>query len=803
MVRPRLQARNGKLWITYNTAANWEAHRLTHRSYQCPLCRRGCVCMQAPRSDKQSEKHKCDFIAQGGLPKLLKSYTVPIVDDTRGKENAFYEAVIKMMAKCNMSFRAIRSDSFRDFVEAMQRIFGPGGEQYRDIIPSLSYETVVSRLQTIALEKQNSMINCLRGQTVTIMLDGGMPSGEPLTAVTILPHNSTGHAYFFNLEPACSTAEDYRSLAIRLQKEMEKYDISVVSYCTDGLYSQKSALTKSPLPVHSNFPINTFWIYCCNHLTNLVLVHSIKENIFLKEATDRIISFSAEVRRSKSKLKAICPSYSPTRWLSLGDISRYIVNYRDEISAQHLLTYPELATVALFHCIIEPLHTMQLLLEQSTTRLGNVFQIILNACFTYSLILNNPNLQTQHVTAIRVILTWIYDYFLSSDRGNLIGLAFFLTPSGLVTFHKTKFLFQEMCQHFENLSHLKIEPLPHPIQDIISLTKSLQPEPQLKTSFIQDCLLQLEQDHPASASPSVVELTEDRYSTYYQIQNSCTKARHFVFEQMKVTDELTKKAKEGIQYAEQTEKQVPAAIAPQQAESGTSPGHTSSSIPSTVPSYIEEDDEDNDLLGLLDATMKSANDEFKSSKETSERSSSIITRSAKLAGSNGELITIDDDDDDVIIIEPPEVKERRLRNKLLCHPPAQSKQEEMEMIDALFKLISADWESRLTTALNSLIQEVMPTIRPQTATKITAEFDRLLHPSQRLFVLSDATAFYKQRSLINEPGCILSYMALNLIRSPCSESSCERVFSLAKWIAGTRRRRLQRKTLSLLLHIIY
>ena len=50
---------------------------------------------------------------------------------------------------------------------------------------------------------------------------------------------------------------------------------------------------------------------------------------------------------------------------------------------------------------------------------------------------------------------------------------------------------------------------------------------------------------------------------------------------------------------------------------------------------------------------------------------------------------------------------------------------------------------------------------------------------------------------------VYSYIVQNLPTAPCSEASCETLFSIAKWIIGSRRQKMKLATLTFLLHIYY
>ena len=93
------------------------------------------------------------------------------------------------------------------------------------------------------------------------------------TAVTIRPHSAVCSPFFWDLAPGCSKEEDYSQLANYYINELDQYKVHVFAFCTDGLASQKGALTKAESLKHSSTVsfMNPLWVYCANHLTKLVV----------------------------------------------------------------------------------------------------------------------------------------------------------------------------------------------------------------------------------------------------------------------------------------------------------------------------------------------------------------------------------------------------------------------------------------------------------------------------------------------------------------------------------------------------
>ena len=226
-------------------------------------------------------------------------------------------------------------------------------------------------------------------------------------------------------------------------------------------------------------------------------------------------------------------------------------------------------------------------------------------------------------------------------------------------------------------------------------------------------------------------------------------------------------------------------------------------------------DEGDDVLGLLDATIASEGDEFRFSGSSDglleDSLSTTQTRSmeegysdsleltytsgistfveASLATQSGES---GEDDDDIEELGSTDVLE---------YPNYQA-EKEPAYIKSLLLFMQSAWSQRIINAFSRVTQTVMPSMNEYTRNALEAEFLQLMSSPLIFRAVTSPFVFYDSLSTQSDVRSLFSYIARSLVVSPCSESSCERVFSLVKWIVGDRRRQLRLKTLSLLLQVI-
>ena len=219
-----------------------------------------------------------------------------------------------------------------------------------------------------------------------------------------------------------------------------------------------------------------------------------------------------------------------------------------------------------------------------------------------------------------------------------------------------------------------------------------------------------------------------------------------------------------------------------------------------------------DLLGVLEATMASEGDEFIPEEDSTELSidsqSTVVTRSESDSYSDAlelpaspsfdqsaAFYTPDGEssDDDVAIVASTDV---------LHYPEAKSEDEEVYYYQSLLTLIQDNWNGRVINGFQSLSKTVLGQLSEETRGTVEKEFLQFLSSPPPFRCVLDPTVFYRSFGSLSISKQLFSYVALSVVNSPCSECSCERVFSLVKWIVGDRRRQLRLRTLSLLLQVI-
>ena len=194
---------------------------------------------------------------------------------------------------------------------------------------------------------------------------------------------------------------------------------------------------------HCGYPfIAPIHIPCFNHKINLVLTHSIHDNPMLARTVDLLRQFSAAANSSDNQrvLQKHCPVFIQTRWLSLSYICSYIRIKRNIILGNNYLTPSQILTIFQLEILLTPLFELHLFLEREQTKMYEVFPAILRTLLQYERIIDSDAFATMDwCGAIYSFLHYLCLLTLSGTTGNLIALAFSLTPVGTYLFQQGKF----------------------------------------------------------------------------------------------------------------------------------------------------------------------------------------------------------------------------------------------------------------------------------------------------------------------------------------------------------------------------
>ena len=836
MKRVKLMLCGSKLWIRFSTNKN-------HAVYQCPLVKNGKPCLISPRSDRIMERHVCNFQSQRTLTSYIKKQTSPAETEPKPNllqnhpltdEQQLQRKLLLTMLRCNMSFRSICSPHFKDLLQLLT-----GGAMTMPLLSLLNYKTLAKSIAVLGNEMKLRAVSQMNNKTVTLMLDGGKIGRNHCTAVTIRPHSAICSPIFWDLAPGCWTQEDYSKLANYYINELDEYRVHVFAFCTDGLASQKGALTKLDNLQHSSSVafMNPLWIYCANHLTNLVVHDATTKDSFLKKLRELTIRISNEARTTKNMetLGFQCPSFVVTRWLALQDICIFIRNHSRILQSTGIVTKLDTYFVLALEILLTPLTTLQKELEANDTVLHDCFILLKKTIWHYILIANHEAAcRGPMLHSVRIILTFLYQRFFLQGWGSLYALAYCFTPEGFFQFNYHHFswtifdfpLFKDTVppeevqkkkrkQEYHHGGIFSFATVTHSYAELNSKSESESSE--------RDNHLRLED-----------EAFQTGFSSIFELLN-----------QLEMLDtELTSEAAAAASSSSMAS--VTASRAP--LPSFTTP---ISDIPQPSSASESIEDEEKDFLGILQATIESNDDAYEESNAVVHSSSE--TNQADVSVHNlrpGKTVIILDDDssdeneskqngsahapgtlplDELATstlqtssststkpstkiqcrsptVEHPDKKLHRFHQEeslLMSLPEYTSDAQEREFLSLLHDLTSNYWPELLPIGFSSLLQKLLPSAEQTTREKFEMEFQRYLN--QRCInpeTFSDSYSMLSAYVWRGECSMLFGFIACCLEGAGCSESSCERIFSWSRWIVSDRRGSMKLATISRILHIL-
>ena len=802
MCKPSLVAKNNKLWITYQPLEKKLSGCTKHLAYLCPMVRNGFPCIASTRSDT-TVAHQCQFYTQQrSITSYVKSQSSadPEENNMLTPEEERYRSIIMCLAECNIPFNALRKPAFQ---QMLTLLYSPltitGG---LPPVPKFSHDALVKTLISLGKKQKNTIIESIQGKTITVMIDGGKIGKNYCTSITLLPHEGQTGPIFWELGPSCRTKEDYLELANAIIREMDAYSVHVFAFCTDGLSSQRGALISDELISSKVIPmLRPQWIYCGNHLTNLVVQKSIASDPDLNKLSELIRDFSRSTRNTKDwkAIGGICPGFVITRWLVLEDICTFIRTHEDAIMKSGLLNVHQLFEIMQLEVLLLPLMDLHHKLESNDCRLSDVFPLILRTIQQYDLITKNKSIREKALHGVRIILTNLYKRFMFGERGDLYAIAYVLTPKGLEEYHKHKFSW-----------HAEAYPEPLSVQKKLGFqTPAGGP---FAFNSICEAYVELLKKH-VSTNPEQIQLT--------------------------VPDPPSKGAKKTrIQLTELLQKLSTA--------DRLARDHSDSATSSEEKNNRSDDaqlDDTVDILGIIEATLASDGDEYvetssshieeasmtsapadASATSSCSSSSSSSSCSSTACGYNlrpgKTVIVIEDDSDDPVLEDmdegmnqadiasetPPAhattQSDPEKTQALLDLPRYTNDSREYEYIKELQSLFFANWPSRLREGYKSLISCIIRDATPELLGSFRRQFVDMLTPSPHKHISLDPYRFHYQNAETSTEARLFSFVNWCILSAGSSEASCERVFSDGSWIVGNRRGQLKLEVITYILHIL-
>ena len=453
------------LWIKFK---KYDIHRKefiqkTHVFYVCPVLINRIPCSKVMRNDYPTVRlhlcklrkttllhfqHKTIAHSLTGIEEhiIRESQQLQMQRCLQGgadPDDELLNAVVDVVAKCNISFHSFTSPAFRHFLEIIvSRVMPKGTGLPPALFSSLHYRNLINIILLVAKRRQSELITKLQTATVTLMMDGGNVANTKITALTLLIHEKQAPAFFWRFEPHCSKESDYRELADHLITELREQKIYVVSVCTDGLSSQKNAMSRlSPQP---GFMTRPFHIYCANHLLNLVIEHSCQSNNLLNSVSKALneISTTLRVYSMRTAIGRNCPGWVETRWYTLQNIINFVLQNEVPLLHNGIIIPEDIATIQRFNILFSPIFELHALFESGAARLSDVFPSVMNTIRDLYALSDTGVFHDRWRYAIRSIIFYFIHYFFEGTQGTLFRLAYVLHPIGADSFHRTMFKFQ-------------------------------------------------------------------------------------------------------------------------------------------------------------------------------------------------------------------------------------------------------------------------------------------------------------------------------------------------------------------------
>ena len=888
----------GHLWIKFKKydIIRKEFIQKTHVFYVCPVLINHIPCSKIMRNDYPTVRfHACRLkkttllhFQHKTIEHSLTAIEEHIMRESQqlqmqrclqggtDPDDELLNAVVDVVAKCNMSFHSFTSPEFRHFLEVIvSRVIPKDVGLPPSLFSSLHYKNLVNIILLVAKRRQADLITKLQSATVTLMMDGGSVANTKITALTLLIHEQKSPAFFWRFEPHCSTEAEYRELADHLIAELRDQKIYVVSICTDGLSSQKNAMSSlSPQP---GFMTRPFHIYCANHLLNLVIEHSCHSNNLLNSVSKALneISTNSRVYSMRTLIGRNCPAWVETRWYTLQNIIEFVLQNEVPLLQNGIIVPQDIATIQRFNILFSPLFELHALFENGSARLSDVFPSAMNTVRDLYALSDTGIFQNRWRYAIRSIIFYFIHYFFEGMQGTLFRLAYVLHPMGADRFHSTLFKFQQSTslpipllnlKDEDNTSRMKRTYTPSELAKQFRIKQSStypQAAAAPATASINDEVTDsLAQPSTQSGSTSNLQSTADSSfspfsDTYHEtITSTSSSVATYTAPQKQLSsysspelsslltiphaslllEKLIKSCTQEEQDKEEPPDEQPHSLNPSlpilnerliallhQLQECESTLIQQDSIPNASSEQTNDDGQPDDPFTLLEQTLQESSYSFiiphnSQQIESTQQSQShpYGTRTQAMLHEDVQIIRVRPPP--CTIIEPvpatrtsssssssssmsscPEEVDPNPQRTVKNPPPYVDDEMEKLYLNQLKTFIEEGWMELLINSFHCYLNTCLEAVHPEIIERLMQCFIQHLSPPLRIQLLNPSK-YYWHLSTIGDIENLFSIFSLNLIRSACSEASCERVFSCAKRVVGDQRHSLHLSTLSVLVH---
>ena len=821
--------------------------------YVCPLRRGSILCKTYGRSDtKVVTLHSCSFLhsaplfqnqsvsyiprplQEDGFAKLADALTGKklLRDNIEQDTYLFVLSFFRMVAKCNISFLAATSTPFKQFLSYFAQLCNPTITDSSSLLLSkLHLKTLAHMVLLINREQKKTLLNQVKNKSASLMMDAADIGGKSVVVVTLLPHCVQSKPQFFKLVVGCSGASAYQTLAKHLIDELAQNRTRILVFCTDGLPAQVTGIQTCIPNQVGTVQFFPYHIWCCNHLTNLVIHDSIEASELLSLLKSRLLLFATDARKrqNRNELRAQCPAFVETRWYVLDDIVSFALNKFDKCLNLLLLQDTEKLDLYSFKILLYPLIHLHLVFESDDCRLRHVFPAVVYAINLYLAMALKHIFTGPWLAALSTITDCLYNRFLTGSIAEVIAAAYSLTPEGTIgrktetftrpqsfplsdpsdyhgttrekstsvtpsefyapplsTLYVDNAIQHVFVNHFPNQTEQRSIPVHQAQLDKDSYLEGLI-ERNIQLSNLITALHQLQMEGTSSEADNNDDSTDDR------ISSTDINWMEVLSEQLIAEDEEESNSDED--YVEPPAHRTTTSTSSSSSSSSSSSLSKNSAAAQASPavdSHISRSLLRNELV--YDVSTNSIVSQRTLLKRHQASSSSSSSQSSSTTSDSSLILWDAEGTPEVLELEPHPTPQRILVK------PIPSESVIMNRMSFLYSVIHTQWYSRIIKGFQDYVRTVLRNAPKEFLSSIYSSFAAYLDSASDIQTENLDTLFFN-RSADTIYTAIYCYLAHGLVSASCSEASCERCFSILRWIVGSRRYSLSLNSLACLLSL--
>lgn len=367
------------------------------------------------------------------------------------QEIELQRSIATFLSANNIAINIIKSNSFKDMLLKAMSINSTNKQKSETILSKVLNPKLIRRtIVTIAEDNIHNALDVYQAHNPnSLCIDAGSQNMVSYVCIYVCNALIKAPPLLWHLEQGFKgTTSDYKTLIIKVLKELREVGIRIQVICSDNLKAQVLALNpEMPQSFHRDIDAEfrgIRWLPCSCHTLSLALIDLTKNTMFNEDVQncEMLVSF-LRTKKVRTTLPFIVPSITKTRWNSLFNSAFFIAKNYYQIARCLDSLHNEINVNDAF-ASFRSCFKITLLLWPFALAINNMESDRLSCTEIYPIILNaicickEKNQRFEEILNYANILeNYIQTRFITSKTGAFLRFLFSLTKCGRSYFRNT------------------------------------------------------------------------------------------------------------------------------------------------------------------------------------------------------------------------------------------------------------------------------------------------------------------------------------------------------------------------------